>query len=229
MIKNLALSIVASLVAAGLIALLGWLLGIIIVASVVVLITGGAKIVSFATSHTGKASNIGILRVSLTKKSPTDSLVGDIGNSFIFWGITGHRTTGNPRIQEAIVHAARTGGEVKFLLMDPDGDCLDRRAKLEGRSGSAWASEIHEAVERLYSLLEPYGIEPEVKFLDEMPVWRLAVADRQLALVNFFLPGRRGTDSPQLKLCMKDGGLLHVLLKEFEYAWARGRWNRTIL
>jgi hypothetical protein len=125
----------------------------------------------------------------------------------------------NSKFESAIVALARKGGDVRFLLMDPNSPNLGRRADDEGCSKEIWVQDIKATITRLKDISQKHGASIKIRFFSEYPLWRMLLVDRRLVYLNYFLDRHRFTDSPQITLKNSDMGLLNVFQKMFDELW----------
>jgi hypothetical protein len=225
-LKEVGIGVGSSLIASALLGGLGVLPPPWAVAVGFALISLALSVVLIGVSRSkgnGSREILGLERVQVKSKTPVEVFCGEAHSSFIFWGISSKRTVSNPDLQAAIIRILRSGGDACFLLLDPDSTYVELRARLERESPQAWRNDILGTVTRLQELARRENIEIEIRYYDEMPVWRVMVADRRTALVNYFLPEKQGPQSPQLRITATQDGLLAPLLASFDDVWKRGR------
>lgn len=140
-------------------------------------------------------------------------------NSFKFLGISSKRTISNPIIQKKLISIGHQKGEIKILLLNPDGQFLSIRASDEGESPKAWISDIKATIERLKGLAQREHINIEIRLYDRYPVWRVTIIDNKNMHINFFLKGQQGPESQLLELNNKENDLFEAFQLEFEQLW----------
>lgn len=148
-----------------------------------------------------------------------DSATTDID----FWGVSATRTARSPSAREAMLRVAANGGTVRYLLMNPSGQALARRAVDEGERVEALANEIESTVTRLKSFADNNSVAIQVRYFDTYPIWRYVCLDRSRATVNWFLPRKPGHHSPFMLLTNTANGLFFPIQKSFEEAWANAK------
>jgi len=166
---------------------------------------------------------VGVIRVHASDKINAETAVGGATHSILFWGISAKRTASSPLVRAAIIRVAKAGGEVRFLLLDPNSAFLQQRAGEEGESPEAWRSDIAATIQRLKEFAAREGIAIGIRIADEMPVWRILIIDRLVLYVNYFLPSLQGSQSPQLEVAVIEHGLAWPLLRQFEACWRRAK------
>jgi len=165
---------------------------------------------------------IGISKIHLYEKISAETAVVNATYSIIFWGISAKRTASSPTVRDAISRVAKTGGEVRFLVMNPNSTFLQERAKEEGESFEAWRNDIVSTIKRLKDLATREGIVIKVRTMDEVPVWRVIIINRSSFYINYYLPSLQGPQSPQLEVTTVEHGLALPYLRQFEACWQRG-------
>jgi len=122
-----------------------------------------------------------------------------------------------------MLRVAANGGTVRYLLMNPSGQALARRAVDEGERVEALANEIESTVTRLKSFADNNSVAIQVRYFDTYPIWRYVCLDRSRATVNWFLPRKPGHHSPFMLLTNTANGLFFPIQKSFEEAWANAK------
>lgn len=152
----------------------------------------------------------GFLAVDAAKKS---------NSQFFFLGISGNRTVNDVKFQEAILRLARSGGDVRFLLMHPLSPEIKRRAKDEGVSSDIWVHDINATAVRLTELATRENASIKIRYSGAYPYWRMIISDRKLVYLNYFIDRKRFTDSPTVELEQIDSGVASTFLKIFDDLW----------
>jgi hypothetical protein len=184
---------------------------------------GGLAIVEafflWRSRYRKSATTIGLVNVNIGSNTPIESICEGANHSFYFWGISGKRTASNPRCREAMIRIGRNGGEIRFLLLSPKSSKLVQRAGDEQEGSEAWINDITATRTRLQQLAERETINIQVRYFDRYPVWRMNIIDRRTIYLNWFLPGKQGPESPELKLSVVDDGICWPFLREFDDCW----------
>lgn len=163
---------------------------------------------------------IGIEDIRLTNPISAASAVAESSQTLLFWGVSGNRTVRDAAVRDAIVRIGHARGSVQFLLLDPNSKWVEKRAALEKQPGESVRADIRSTIGRLQSLAVNENINIEIRLYDEPPVWRILATDGHW-YVHYFLPGKQGPASPQLKVAQSDIGLAHPLREAFSMCWER--------
>lgn len=138
-----------------------------------------------------------------------------------FAGILAKRSVNDDEFKAVLASRARTGLKLRFLMVDPQSDAFRRRAAEEGESAKSWALELDGTIERLSQYQRDFGLSIRVRYTTEYPIWRMIVVDKERVWVNAFLPGKRGTESPQHHYADKAGDLACGFSRYFDSVWSR--------
>lgn len=96
---------------------------------------------------------------------------------------------------------------LRVLLLDPDSDAADRRAREIRESRDTFTSGIQLAIARLQELAD-HGAKVEVALYDHLPTWRLIGLDDTL-FVSAFGSSHEGHISPMYRITRTASGALH--------------------
>jgi len=105
------------------------------------------------------------------------------------------------------------------LLLDPHSEAFSRRAQEERESVESWKQELAATINKIQHYRQIYGAQIEVRFYDIYPVLRLLVVDNRKIVANFFLEGRRGTESSQVSFEDSASDLASHFIKWFNVIW----------
>lgn len=221
--RTLLIGVLGSLLASG-------LLYFVAAAGVAWSIAAGFGLLSIPLSYLAlrrkNNNSLPLVGITQAKAGPNEQVEESLSTattSIEFWGVSANRTARSPSAQQAMLRVAANGGSVRFLLMDPNGISLARRASDEGEQADSWAREIESTVTRLKSFGEHNGIALQVRYFDTYPVWRYICLDGNRIILNWFLPRKPGHHSPELLISSRTDGLLWPLRKAFDEAWNSGK------
>ena len=157
----------------------------------------------------------------VSEKGSNDAIsaVSESTSQFYFLGISGSRTVNNVNFELAVVKLARSGANVRFLLLDPSSPLVAKRAGDEGSSAEVWEHDIKATTRRLRDIAIRHSVTIEVKYYDEYPIWRMLVVDRKSIYLNYYLDRKRFTDSPQVIMKKTETGLVNPYVKYFDNLW----------
>jgi hypothetical protein len=137
-----------------------------------------------------------------------------------FLGITGKRSFSDDQFKRFLESKhAGAGIRLRILLLDPSSEAFTRRAAEERESVASWKQELAATVDKLRHYHEKYGVSIEVRFYTVYPVLRLIAVDNRKIVVNFFLEGRRGTESSQIAFDDSASDLANFFVKWFNAIW----------
>lgn len=165
----------------------------------------------------------GIQELPLLPSENILELASSCTSSFYFLGVSGNRTANNNELLNKLAKLARSGGEVRFLLFDPESSQFELRASDEGVIPELWEKDIAATVLRLKSAAKSHRATFHIRYYEAYPIWRMIVLDRQIIRLNYFLDKFRLTDSPKLKLTHCPNGLQGAFLKQFDEMWQSAR------
>jgi hypothetical protein len=168
-------------------------------------------------------SSAGIREIPKTASTDIELSSSSCTNSFYFLGVSSNRTANNNTLLQQLAALARSGGDVRFLLFDPNSTHLERRASDEGATPEIWSKDIAATVERLSAAAIAHGTRFQIRYYSAYPIWRMIILDRRTIRLNFFLDKRRLTDSPVLELGIGDMHIQQAFLKHFDELWQSGR------
>ncbi|GAA1164999.1 DUF5919 domain-containing protein [Nocardioides aquiterrae] len=174
---------------------------------------------AFRTSTPGELET-GITEIYAAPNEGVELMFSGAEHSIDFWGVSANRTGRSVASRDAMLRVGRNGGQIRFLLLNPDSPHLARRAADEGEDPEPWRTEIRGTVTRLKAHAHQHGYSLEVRYFDAYPVWRMVTIDRDRMTLNWFLPGRPGHHSPTIMLSGKpDLGVFKAFKREFEERW----------
>lgn len=166
---------------------------------------------------------LGLVEAHNGPNDDVEHALDSASTSIDFWGVSANRTAKSVSAQQAMLRVADNGGAVRFLLMDPGGTMLARRASDEGDEVEAWSSEIQSTVARLKKFAAHHSIAIQIRYFDSYPVWRYVCLDNTLATINWFLPKKPGHHSPFILLKNTPDGLYWPIRRSFDEAWTSAR------
>lgn len=168
-------------------------------------------------------SEVGIHEIPNTANNHLELSAKSCTASFYFLGVSSNRTANNNTLLQTLAGLARSGGDVRFLLFDPNSPHFERRARDEGATPEMWAKDIAATVERLSAAAVAHGTRFQIRYYDAYPIWRMIILDRRTIRLNYFLDKRRLTDSPLIELEIGDLHVQQAFLKHFDETWQMGR------
>lgn len=135
---------------------------------------------------------------------------------------------GDRRLHQLIEH----GAEAQCLFLDPKGSAIVQREKEEsyspGELSSLTEMNIRTLTQRVRSRV-PEAIRDRLKIAvcDETVRFNIVLIDDQVCIVQPYLPGIRGIDSPTFVIRnTSSSGLFGMFTEVFNWLWERGRpWN----
>ena len=167
---------------------------------------------------------VGIQTTNASPNEQVESMLDGANHAIDFWGVSANRTGRSVDAQKAMQRVGNNGGQIRFLLLDPDSPHLARRAADEKEDAESWRTEIRSTVTRLRSHAQNHGYEISIRYFDAYPIWRLVSIDRRSTTLNWFLPGKPGHHSPYITLSSESPvGLFVAFRREFEEAWQNAR------
>lgn len=164
-------------------------------------------------------NEIGLKDVYTTNKPTLLDYLNETDNSFYFFGISAKRTTSTPELQQKLIELGRKDGDIRFLLFNPNGPNLKRKAQDEGDNWQSWEKEISATIERLKSIAKSNNIKIQIRLYDQFPVWRQVIIDRKKIYLNYFLSGKQGPQSPLLEITSREDSLFWPYYLEFREIW----------
>lgn len=155
---------------------------------------------------------------SAEKLSMAD-LLDNVRSEVCFLGITAKRTFTDDRFKEFLAKCSGTNTRVRVLLLDPASEAFARRAREEREQVESWKQELEATIQRLRHYHQTYGVAIDVHLYQFHPTLRLIIADNRSVVVNFFLEGKRGTESAQLTFDDNTSDLSRFFVKWFDVVW----------
>ncbi|HEY9178295.1 MAG TPA: hypothetical protein VIN07_11410 [Flavipsychrobacter sp.] len=118
-------------------------------------------------------------------------------------------------------------GEIRILLMDPEADCLEERAKSIGQSKDAYIAEINKTI-AYCKQLKITNDKVYLRLYKQHPIWKMIIAGSFLWLQNY-KHGRHVDESPAYGFYSDSEGtsLYHPLYDVFYKRWEKDG-NREI-
>jgi len=111
---------------------------------------------------------------------------------------------------------------IRFLLMNPDSQALERRAKIKQNDLPSRKADILSSIGRLKNLTKNYGIDIEIKLFDQFPNWRLIIIGGSKVYLTFYSIEKEGYNSPMIELnkdINSNDTLFYPINSEFEEVW----------
>jgi len=136
-----------------------------------------------------------------------------------FLGISAKRSFSDDTFKDFLSKHSGTAMRVRVLLLDPACDAFARRAQEERESAQSWTQEVAATINKLCHYRNTYGVDIQVRYYRLYPVMRLIIVDNRKLIVNFFLEGRRGTESSQLVFEDSESDVARFFLKWFNAVW----------
>lgn len=158
-------------------------------------------------------------QIRSTDKLALASLLDEARAEVCFLGITGKRSFSDDQFKRFLTQHAGSSVRLRILLLDPNSDAFARRAEEERESVSSWKQELAATIDKLRHYQQIYGVKIEIRYYDLFPVLRLIAIDGRKIVVNFFLEGKRGTESSQMTFDNPASDLAGFFVKSFNAIW----------
>jgi len=174
-----------------------------------ILLVGMLLLVRYSLSD---LSHVGILNVhsSTSKGVSAERSLKLVNKSIAFLGIGAKKLTETKEFDLALRRCKKAGGQVRFLLSDPQNEGLSRLAKGNERSSSSYKSRVRESISEIVHKAEVSGVSCAIKLyrIDNeisLPRFRLMFIDDRVCLFsNVIWNDREGLDNPQMILRHRD-------------------------
>jgi hypothetical protein len=147
------------------------------------------------------------------------SVLDEARTEVCFLGITAKRSFSDDQFKNFLTKHSGKAMRLRVLLLDPDSEAFARRAEEEKESVASWKQEHAATIHKLGHYQKTYGVQIEVHFYEVYPVLRLIIVDNKKVVANFFLEGKRGTESSQIVFEDSSSDLACFLLKWFNVVW----------
>lgn len=147
-------------------------------------------------------------------------ILKDVQSEVCFLGILAKRTVNSDGFKEFLADRMNRPIKIRFLLLDPSSPVFRQRANDENESVIAWKQDLTSTLHRLSHYARRFSAIIEVHLYNVYPVWRIMIVDKRCVVVNFFLQGRRGTQSEQLLLSGADDDWTQAHVDYFEVLWS---------
>lgn len=147
------------------------------------------------------------------------SLLSEVQSEICFMGIIAKRTVTSDEFKAFLTARAGRPTRIKFLLLDPDSPIFNQRATDENESSTAWKQDLISTIHRLEHYRKTFNTHIEVRLYDTYPIWRTIILDKQKVVLNFFLKGRRGTESDQVILSNSEDHWTRAYIEQFDAIW----------
>lgn len=151
---------------------------------------------------------------------PTLDLLKKAKTHFCFLGISARSFFEFEDLEDILQKKAREGCKFEFLLLDPNSEFLELKAKDENDDPIAWKSDIRAGIERLVSIGERLGTEKlDIRTYNAFPIWRGIFIDENEAYISYYPHGHRGKYSPIISVKNKDISLYDPFRDFFRELW----------
>ena len=176
-----------------------------------------------------KFYSIGINNIDATIKTGFDhsKALKECKNSMKFIGLAASKLTTNTEFENALSRCSH--GEIKLLLLKPTDQLLVDAAKKANVSDTKYKSKSIESLRKIREINKNRAISIQVRFYDELPVFRLMFIDSYLCLMSYYVLGEGdGSQLPQLQLVNdpKKGRKVDYLYFAFEQHFNQ-IWKRS--
>jgi hypothetical protein len=138
----------------------------------------------------------------------------------------------NRAMQSALEEKLKVGCHVRFLLLSPNSQFVERRAKEENRDYQEWREELlavnkshRNFISRLHG---EERLNIEMGHYDAPPTFSVYAIGKTV-LVGFYLREHQGAYLPYLELDVKENGMYEPFLKHFEAIWKSREENSSVL
>jgi hypothetical protein len=134
-------------------------------------------------------------------------------------------------VQDLLVDRLKRGCRIKWLLLDPNSDVVEKRAESEGQTALAFKRDVESwsALHQLFIQSLPSELREriELRHYADFPCYFL-VDNGAFMLVGSYLRSCRGEEVPHLELEIKEGGAYKPFRKHFESLWAAAAARKTL-
>ena len=153
-------------------------------------------------------SRVGLMNAFATTRAgltPEGSLKL-VHSELAFLGIGGGKLTVSAEFAKALRRCADAGGQVRFLLSDPENPSLERLAKQNLRDDASYRGRVRESIREIIHKGGLAGVPCEVRIYRlenklELPHFRLMFIDNSMCLFSHLVwNDAEGWDNPQLVL-----------------------------
>lgn len=163
--------------------------------------------------------HVGIAEILIENKPQLRDVISTSEHSIYFWGISAKRTTSTPELKKKLIEIGRKGGDIRFLLFNPESPHFKRKAEDEGDNYISWDQEINATIQRLKAIAKKHKINIKIKLYDHFPVWRAIITDKKIIYLNYFQTGKQGPQSPSIQLYDKTDSIFNPLYTNFMETW----------
>lgn len=157
--------------------------------------------------------------VQKSQQHDTGELFNEVETEICFLGIIAKRTVNSDAFKRFLTSKRNTSVNIKFLLLDPDSQVFLQRAHDENESVTAWKQDLYSTIERLQHYKQEYNISIEVRLYNIYPIWRIIVINKRKIVMNFFLKGKRGTESDQIVMTDINNDWAQAYIEYVELLW----------
>ncbi|MEV0294712.1 hypothetical protein [Nocardia sp. NPDC050710] len=127
--------------------------------------------------------------------------------------------------RDALIAASLNRVQVTFLILDPDSDNLQLKARDEGEEPSIWVNDINASIARFRDLKTK---QPELRLelytYDSFPIWHMLIIDGKIGYIGYYPSDRSASHAPLYVMERADEkfALLVPLMKQFEHLKSTG-------
>jgi hypothetical protein len=153
-------------------------------------------------------SRVGITNAFETTKKGVSAAASlrQVKRELAFRGIGAKKLTESPEFDAMVRRCKDAGGNLRFLLSNPDNPALEEMAKRNGRNDLSYRSRVKESIREIFTRVTALGADFEVRLYDlkqeiSLPHFRLMFIDERLCIFSQLLwSASEGLDNPQLLL-----------------------------
>jgi hypothetical protein len=188
-------------------------------------IAGGALIAIRRRARNVRAVGVYSVATDANDKSHTPQICSAVHTAFDFFGICAFRTALDPGFRQLLENSRhKENVQFRFLLLDPASPDLPKRATEEREDPVSLRHEVEATLTRLGQYQRTFNVHIEVRLYDRLPIWRMVFIDEKTLYLNQFLTGKKGTDSPQIRIEKgSDDSLYLSFRRTFEYEWEKAK------
>lgn len=124
------------------------------------------------------------------------AIAESVASEFVFWGISAKTIIHSDDFRNVIIQKARGNTRFRFLILDPDSDCVALRAAEEGDTATGWKREIEANIDRLLQMRDQLGLNIDIRLFDAWPVFRLIFVNDHTLYFGWYPHASQGIHSP---------------------------------
>ncbi|MEW6672994.1 MAG: hypothetical protein AB1427_14915 [Thermodesulfobacteriota bacterium] len=138
-------------------------------------------------------------------------------NRIRFLGLGASKLTSDPEFEQALLRCTHEG-PIKFILLKPSDSLLVEAAKRAKKDHEEYTKIVRSSLRKLRDLKINRMINLEVRFYNELPIFRLMFIDDSVCLVSYYVLGEGdGSQLPQIHFVRNPVGKRTI--ESFYYAF----------